>query len=428
MFVGRDHCGSGIDDLIAGFALGIAVATAVAAGTVVVGSATPTWRISFIDGAQLADADLNGAILRGIYTVVGVGSGGITGVPASLPDGVLGAASLVDGYLVGPDVDLNGADLASADLKGVSFQRATLDNADLADADLTGASIDGYLAGANLSGTNLTDAYMAGVSSGGIIGTPAILPSNWLLEDGYLIGPDAQVTQANLTGVSLAGADLQVINLDGANLSGANASDAYLAAARLAGAVLDSIQSDGGVTGGPASLPSGWVLRSGWLIGPDVTLDNPADFTKADLRGADLFGADLNSDTWTDATCPDGTSATSHGGTCMNALAFRFAGFITPKPGSTVAASTKRVIVHFKLATASGAAIPASAASAIAAAKEVRVTLAGRGVSATSAYCSWDSAVGEFACTITVAEKPGASFQTAPRLGTAANPGTIHFG
>jgi pentapeptide repeat protein len=170
----------------------------------------------------------------------------------------------------------------------------------------------------------------------------------------------------------------------------------------------------------------------------------PADFTKADLRGADLFGADLNSDTWTDATCPDGTSATSHGGSCVNALAFRFAGFITPKPGSTVAASAKRVIVHFKLATASGAAIPASAASAIAAAREVRVTLAGRGISATSAYCPGDSAVGEFACTIadprgilrgkshsytiTVAEKPGASFQTAPRLGTAANPGTIHFG
>jgi uncharacterized protein YjbI with pentapeptide repeats len=133
-----------------GFAFGIAVATAVSAGTVVVGSAAAsaatcptlnrgTGRVSPAPapGVDWSECDLAQANL-------GVRSGGITGVPASLPAGVLGATSLVDGYLVGPDVDLNGADLASADLKGVSFQRATLDNADLADADLTGASVDGY--------------------------------------------------------------------------------------------------------------------------------------------------------------------------------------------------------------------------------------------------------------------------------------------
>ena len=59
-----------------------------------------------------------------------------------------------------------------------------------------------------------------------------------------------------------------------------------------------------------------------------------SDFTTADLHGADLFGANLSADPWTDATCPDGTSASSHGGNCAGALAFRFAGFITPKPGS----------------------------------------------------------------------------------------------
>jgi hypothetical protein len=169
-----------------------------------------------------------------------------------------------------------------------------------------------------------------------------------------------------------------------------------------------------------------------------------SDFTKADLAGADLFGTYLNGDTWANATCPDGTSASSHGGDCASALAFRVAGFITPRPGSTVAVSARRVIVHFKLATVSGAAIPKSVAAAIAMAKQVRVTLAGPGIKAASVYCSWVPSLAEFACTITdprgiekgkshsytitVAEEPGTSFQTAPRLGRAANPEIIHFG
>jgi uncharacterized protein YjbI with pentapeptide repeats len=539
---------------------------------------------SFIDNVELARTDLNGTILAGIYTVVGVSSGGITGTPASLPD-TRGPTYLIDGYLAGPDVDLAGADLASANLAGIDFESATFVGADLASANLTGASVDGDLASANLSGTDLARAYMAGVSSGGIIGEPSTLPANWRLVDGYLIGPDAQVTQANLTGANLSGADMQMIsltgtnltdanmagadlvdaglglttltganlsgadlaklaswsitgtpaalplhwtlrngflfgpqawfygvdlsgqnlsgldlsgaflelsNITGANLSGANFAGANLAGARiaktdltgtvLAGALLYGIRSGGGVTGSPASLPAGWVLRSGWLIGPSVFLDydnlngvslsgtdmagaetswstftganlsgtnlagsflTTSDFTKADLRGADLFGVYLNTDTWTGATCPDGTSASSHGGSCAGAIAFRFAGFITPKPGSTIAVSARHVSVHFKLATASGATIPASVAAAVGMAKQVRVTLAGPGIKATTAYCSWDSSGGEFACTIadprglekgtshsytiTAAEEPGTSFQTAPRLSKAANPETIHF-
>lgn len=537
---------------------------------------------STIDNADLADADLSGTILAGIYTVVGVASGGITGTPASLPNG---STYLIDGYLVGPDVNLGGADLASADLAGIGFEAATFVNADLAHANLRGASIDGDLAGANLSGTDLGDAYLGGVRSGNITGAPSALPPGWRLVDGYLIGPGAQVTQANLADVNLAGADLQRINLTGTNLTDANLADAdltwaglgqttltganlsgadlanltswsitgtpaalpwhwtlrngylfgpqvwldsadlsgqnlsgldladaflersnltgadlsgtdlagadlagatiakaELARTVLAGASLYVVRSGGGVTGSPASLPVGWALRSGWLIGPSVFLDYDnlngvnlsgtdmagaetswstftganfsgadlagsflwtADFTKADFDGADLFGANLSADTWTHATCPDGTSASSQGGSCAGAAAFRFAGFTTPKPGSSVQVSAGHVSVHFKLTTASGVAIPASVAAVIGTARQVRVTLAGPGIKATTAYCFWYSSVREFACkitdphgikkgtshsyTITAAENPGTNFQTARPLRKAANPETIHF-
>jgi uncharacterized protein YjbI with pentapeptide repeats len=545
---------------------------------------------STIVNAIFTGTDLNGTAMGGFVLVTGVRSGGITGIPASLPDG--GMTHLVGGYLAGRNVNLNGADLASADLAGIDFEAATFQAADLANANLTGASVNGNLAGANLSGTDLAGAYLTYVRSGGITGTPEALPANWLLTMGYLIGPWAQVPDANLTGVNLDGADLEGItltgsnltdaslaganleasllgsvtlaganlsgadlagvasgsitgtpatlpqrwtlrngylfgpkawldgadlsgqdmsgldlagaflmnsNLTGANLSGTNATGADLDSATiartdfshtaLAGASLYAIWSRGGVTGSPASLPTGWALRSGWLIGPYEFLINAnlngvnlsgtdmaaaninfvtftganlsgasfaganlwAGFNKADLDGADLFGAYLGRVTWANATCPDGTSANSHpGDDCAGALVFFSAGFITPRPGSTVATSAGQVTVHFKLATASGAPIPASVAAAIGSANLVRVTLAGPGIKATSAHCSWERAAREFACVIadppgirkgkshayhiTIAEKPGSplqstpQFQTAPHLGKAANPETIHFG
>lgn len=541
---------------------------------------------SAIDNADLAQTDLNGTMMAGIITVDGVASGGITGTPASLPTTELGPTYLIDGYLAGPYVNLDGADLASVNLAGIDFQGATFNGADLADANLTGATVNGDLAGANLSGTDLADAYLVGVSSGGITGTPSALPANWQLMDGYLFGPGAQVTQANLTGVNLAGADLKAINLSGtnltdadlsgadladgglglttltgadlsgadlanlisysiagtpaalpqnwtlrsgylfgpqaglydmdlsgldlsgldlanadlqsSNLTGANLSGTNFRSANLAGATIANaevagtvfagtglyqIRSGGGVTGSPASLPWGWVLRSGWLIGPSVFLDNDnlngvnlsaadmagaeidettftgtnlsgtdlagsflwySDFTNADLPGADLFSSNLTGDTWTDATCPDGTGASSHGGSCTGALAFSFAGFTSPKPGSTVLVSAGHVSVVFNLATATGAPIAASVGAAIGMAEKVQVTLAGPGITATTVDCPWQSYGGGFACTIadphgiekgtshsytiTAVEEPGTSFQTVPALSNTANPETIHFG
>jgi uncharacterized protein YjbI with pentapeptide repeats len=63
--------------------------------------------------------------------VVGVTSGGITGIPASMPGVSWEPTYLIDGYLAGPNVDLYGAHLASADLAGIDFEGATFNSADL---------------------------------------------------------------------------------------------------------------------------------------------------------------------------------------------------------------------------------------------------------------------------------------------------------
>jgi len=164
-----------------------------------------------------------------------------------------------------------------------------------------------------------------------------------------------------------------------------------------------------------------------------------ADFTNANLAGADLFAADLRTVTWTGATCPDGSSASSHDGSCANSLAFRVV-ISRPSRGATVHPVAKRVTITFDL-FAARARISAPVAGAIGAAERVRATLAGPGIKAATAYCAWRPKLKYFSCTITdprgiekrkwysltVAEEPQSSFRTAPHLGKHPNPEHIRF-
>jgi uncharacterized protein YjbI with pentapeptide repeats len=196
------------------------------------------------------------------------------------------------------------------------------------------------LASADLSGATLTD-----VVSGGITGTPASLPSPWVVVDGYLVGPQAYLTSANLTDANLMGADLYKANLTSANLSGVNLTDATVKGSKLQGTVLGTATLTGLVSGGihgtPASLPSGWALAGTlhYLVGPTANLTN-ADFYGANLAGTDLAdanlsganltyanltdanlsSANLSSVLWSYTTCPDGTNSNNDGGTCVNNL------------------------------------------------------------------------------------------------------------
>ena len=150
------------------------------------------------------------------------------GTPVGLPNDW----QLIAGYLVGPSADLSGVNLTDADLRG---------------------------------------AVLTGVRSGGITGTPMALPDGWQLIAGYLVGPGADLSGADLSGANLINTDLDGADLTGADLHGV---------------------SSGGITGTPSSLPDGWALISGYLVGPVADLRG-ASLTGADLSGADLSGAKL---------------------------------------------------------------------------------------------------------------------------------------
>lgn len=231
-----------------------------------------------------------------------------------------------------------GADYAKCNLTGVNFTGADLMGANFKKATLTRAA----LGSADLSGATLTN-----VVSGGITGAPASLPSGWVVVDGYMVGPRANLTGANLTGANLTGADLYRTNLTSADLSSVNLTDATLKRSELqgtvlAGATLTGVVSGGAITGTPASLPPGWALVGAhvrYLVGPTANLTSAdfyganlagtdladanlssANLTFANLTGANLSGANLSGVIWSDTICPDGTNSNNDGETCINHL------------------------------------------------------------------------------------------------------------
>jgi len=293
---------------------------------------------------------IDGAIIDPIQSVSSVGGGAHPYSGANLErTGLLAGVSLFEADL--PFADLCGADLANADLGKSNLVDATLRGADLAGANLFGANLayadlaDANLSGANLELANLEHANLSGANlaganleaadlknaqldrvSGQVIGEPMRVPGRYRFHNGYLVGPGAVLSGANLadlifvgapghlrdlsrmdlTGADLSGADLQDTNLTGVDFAGANLTEADLSGAdltrvnlggaNLTGTTFGPIVGSGEallspgvrtvppVVGVPVGLSSfGTILVDGTFFGPDV-----------DLSGADLSGRNLS--------------------------------------------------------------------------------------------------------------------------------------
>jgi uncharacterized protein YjbI with pentapeptide repeats len=260
-----------------------------------------------LSNADLTDTSLNGADLGdsdlGTATMDDTSSGGVSGTPASLP----ASWSLAAGFLLGPFAGLDNADLAGANLGSPDLQDAYLQQADLSGAVLGSADLqDADLDQADLAGTVLAGVNLAGAVTTGLTGTPASLPPNWMVVDGYLVGPAANDASADLAGANLAGADLDGTSLVGANLTGADLSGSTLAETSFSGSTLTDADlngavastagfnnvTSGGITGTPASLPAPDSLYHGYLVAVGAQLAG-ADLSGADLTGDELEGVNL---------------------------------------------------------------------------------------------------------------------------------------
>ena len=140
-------------------------------------------------------------------------------------------------------------------------------NSYLRNANLTGADLrNANLAGAYLLYANLTDADLRGAN----LDTGRLYDANF---------SGADFTDASLSGANLSGTNLSRANLSGANLSGAELSGADLSRAELSGADIRNTNL------------SGADLSFAGLSNADLRETN---FSDADLSGADFSGADLS--------------------------------------------------------------------------------------------------------------------------------------
>ena len=403
--------------------------------------------------------------------------------------------------------NLSGANLAGANLTHATFNAATVAGITLTTANLTSAVLTNVdLSSVNMTGANLTQAViksatlnktvMAGTTLAKVIGrqitgAPASLPADWAVIAGSLVGPGADLSNDNLSGADLSNRNLTGTDFDHSNLTGANLAGANLTGASFVGAVVTNANLDGvglagdnltgivsgGVTGRVTSLPAGWSLKDGFLIGPGASLASAnlaglnlaganlsginlskaslvstnlsganlsgSDLSSANLTGADLFRANLTGVTWSSTTCPNGKNSNGLTGGCARQLAFRFGGLTSPAPGSRIRKSAHSFQVKFRLTNFSSQKVTDSIGRSLTNAKEVRVTLSGPGIRAVRANCSWNSTIGKFQCTIhfpgkvkkgkkhnyklTVSENFGLGFARAPTRAGAANPAIIHF-
>lgn len=455
-----------------------------------------------LKAANLSGTNFSGAILYQVFSGLIT-----AGIAPTLPTGWQLTSGYLAGpsaYL--GDAALGGADLASADLAGAFLEGADLISANLSGADLSSAVMGlADLAGSNLSQANLTGAALSEVRSGGITSSVAPrLPADWQLKSGFLAGPgadlsgenavgadlvgtdldgasfygtilaNANLSHANLTGIDAAGIDLQNANLTGANLTDASIALAAFGAglpnlqgANFSGATMTGLIS-ADIGAGPAVLPAGWTFADGLLLGPTADLKYGGYLAYTDLTGVNLGFANLGGaqfehdnltravfwgsnatagnfyqDTWSDTVCPDGTNSNLYVAGCFSARLYEFAGFISPRPGSTLRKSIPRFGVSFRLDNAAGQRITGSVALALSAGHDVRAVLAGPRISRVIVTCTWSARAQYFACTfatpqrartgqsyaysITIKENQGAGFVTAPAIRSAANPEIIHF-
>ena len=148
---------------------------------------------SILTGANLTRADLSDTNLTGVT------SGSIKGVPSRLPVGW----ALIGGYLLGPGADLSGAILSKLNLKNLDLSDAKLPLAQITESDLTNTNLSGAnlnyvtLLKSNVTGVNLSDTSLTGIYSRTLNGTPASLPADWNLIQGYLVGPNANLNDSS---------------------------------------------------------------------------------------------------------------------------------------------------------------------------------------------------------------------------------------
>jgi uncharacterized protein YjbI with pentapeptide repeats len=206
--------------------------------------------------------------------------------------------------------NLSGSNLIGMDLTGINLTGANLTGAYLSDTNLT----DGNFLNSNLTGANLSNAIFTNVSSGGIISDDTTtISSPYSIMNGYIVGPNVNLTGANLQGLTF-GTQLNVVgaqvnglgdNLNATDLTGANLTNANFNNSTINSMILDRAITTGSTFEG--SIPnntSGFTnatVNQGSVFSKGVNLHG-LTFTVMTLNNVDLSYSNLTNTIWAPGT------------------------------------------------------------------------------------------------------------------------------
>jgi uncharacterized protein YjbI with pentapeptide repeats len=172
-----------------------------------------------LNGADMAAASVDNTNLTGAQLVKASLAGAtLTGVNLTNANALQSSFSRVDG--LGGNDTLTGGHFTSSDFTRAEFMGATITNVAFNKSNFSNAVITG----SNLTGADFANGVLTCIQSGGdtVVNHIVTWPTTkWFFRNGYIIGPGACLTRANLNGADLTGANLTGTNLTDADLSGA---------------------------------------------------------------------------------------------------------------------------------------------------------------------------------------------------------------
>lgn len=244
---------------------------------------------TFVDGLDFSDCDFTGFDFSGIEFYFVNFSG------ADLTNAIFSNSQMTHHNfqnVEAEDVDFSEAyiymsDFSDSNLEGADFDLAIIGGTNVAGSSLIGATFNGSQIN-NLYGDSVdmrdVDLSSASFRYAGLLDLetcPSSLPVQWDCIKQNLLGPTAQLIDADLSNIDFGNANLTESTLIGANLSNSNLENTTLTS--IFGSRVESC---------PMTTPSDWDCVKNNLIGPSVNLRN-VDLADTDLSGLDLSDVDI---------------------------------------------------------------------------------------------------------------------------------------
>ena len=227
---------------------------------------------AIMNSTDITGRDLTNTIIKG--DIKGLKTGNNSGTPI-----LSSKHALINGYIVGENVDLTNADLKTADLTDISLKGAILTNVDMSEATLTNLKSGNIerATGLKLPSGYIFSPFINNFYGGSIVGPGVDLIDTYFLKVGDIDFRNVNFAGTNLTGVTFDNFDLTNADFTDAIFKNVYLKNSNLTDANLSKTTIIELKTSGEL--GSPNLPGTYTLETvqeneDRIFGPYVKLEN----------------------------------------------------------------------------------------------------------------------------------------------------------